>query len=103
MLPSILTYLESALDPDFFHGPIENFPKPPYTEIPDRGDFLLGCYSVLQASRLATLDYNHYLRAIHPQDDDHLRAVTRFCANELFGARRTFVKWPWYPGNPFDE
>jgi len=79
-------------------------PALPHSELPAKGDFLLGCYWVLSKTRLNILDYSQCLKnPIQPDERDHYLAALQYSARELIGFHREFPLWPWGGGNPFRE
>jgi hypothetical protein len=99
-MPDILAYLENLLEnePDVL-------PTIPCDGLRDKGDFLLGCYWILEQANNNVLDYHHYLKCPgDPQILDHEKASIRFAAAGVIGAQRHYPLWPWSDSpNPFRE
>jgi len=106
LMPDIMGYLIGIFESAHpIHG---NAPLPalPHSKMPDKGDFLLGCYWVLMKSRRFVLDYNRFLHLNEPDpgEKEHMQAVLRYSSADLVGARTAFPQWPWLEAvNPFYE
>jgi hypothetical protein len=100
-MPDILSYLDSL-----FQAPqVLELPPLPCSGLREKGDFLLGCYWILQQADNNALDYYRaMLNAENPPEAAHERAMIRFAAETVIGAQRHFLLWPWTDsGNPFYE
>jgi hypothetical protein len=100
-MPDILSYLDSL----FLSPQMLELPPLPCSGLREKGDFLLGCYWILEQANNNALDYHYYLlKAEDPPEAAHERAMLRFAASAVIGAQRHFLLWPWTDmGNPFYE
>ena len=105
IMPDILLYITAFFDdPPVVYKEDILLPELPYKKLPEMGDFLLGCYWILQKGRRNVLDYGHFLKAADPTEQDHKQAVLRYAAADIIEAHTGFPLWPWpEQGNPFYE
>ena len=108
LMPQVLEYLTGIFrSQPVIGGPEWLLPEIPFSELPRKGDFLLGCYWVLARGRRNVLDYSHYLHRVRlsgeaPADRQHRQAVLCYAAADVIQAHSGFPWWPW-SGNPFYE
>ncbi|MDR1176079.1 MAG: hypothetical protein LBK83_11495 [Treponema sp.] len=108
LMPDILEYLTGIFRSlPVIHKTDWLLPELPFSDLPRKGDFLLGCYWVLSRGRRNVLDYNRCLGKVSsapgtPGDSEYKQAALLYAAADVTQAHSGFPWWPW-SGNPFYE